>query len=79
VGAPTAREKHARKPGLFTAVLAAARLGGVHDARSILGAKIFSGPGRVFPVYLAGISYVRTAIWSVGIVGLALIVVEVFW
>jgi uncharacterized MAPEG superfamily protein len=64
---------------LFTAVLVAARLGGSHDARMDLGAKIFFW-ARVgyFPVYLAGIAYVRTAIWMVSIVGLAMIVVAAF-
>ncbi len=64
---------------LFTAVLATARFAGVHDARIDLGARIFFW-SRVayFPVYLAGIAYVRTAIWSVSLVGLAMIVAEAF-
>jgi uncharacterized MAPEG superfamily protein len=64
---------------LFTAVLAAVRLAGVHDGRVDLGAKIFFW-ARVayFPVYLAGIAYVRTAIWSVSVVGLAMIVASAF-
>jgi uncharacterized MAPEG superfamily protein len=64
---------------LFTAILAAARLGGVHGSRVDLGAKIFFW-SRVayFPVYLAGIAYVRTAIWCVSLVGLAMIVASAF-
>jgi len=61
---------------LFTAVLAVARFAGVHDARVDLGSKIFFWSRLVyFPVYLAGIAYVRTAIWCVSLVGLAMIAV----
>jgi uncharacterized MAPEG superfamily protein len=59
---------------IFTAVLGAARLSGVHDAKVDLGAKIFFWSRMVyFPVYLAGIPYLRTAIWCISLVGLAVI------
>ena len=60
---------------LFTAVLAVARFAGTQGDRVDLGSRIFFW-SRVayFPVYLAGIAYVRTAIWCVSLVGLAMIV-----
>jgi uncharacterized MAPEG superfamily protein len=59
---------------LFTALLAAARMGNGDQDRIVLGARIFFW-ARVayFPVYLAGIKHIRTAIWAVGIAGLAII------
>ncbi|HEY5936053.1 MAG TPA: MAPEG family protein [Kofleriaceae bacterium] len=59
---------------LFTALLAAARMGNGDQDRIVLGARIFFW-ARVayFPIYLAGIKHVRTVVWAVGIAGLALI------
>jgi uncharacterized MAPEG superfamily protein len=59
---------------LFIAVLAAARLGGVHDAQVDTGAQIFFWARVVyFPVYVVGIPYLRTAVWAVGLAGIVLI------
>jgi len=60
---------------LFTALLLAAQAAGVGGtSRVVLGARLFFFARLVyFPVYLAGITYVRTAIWAVGVVGMALI------
>ena len=60
---------------LCTAVLLAAQGAGVGDSdRVVLGARLFFW-ARVayFPVYLAGITYLRTALWAVGVVGMGLI------
>ena len=59
---------------LFTALLVAARLGNGDQDRIVLGARIFFW-ARVayFPIYLAGIKHIRTAVWAVGIAGLGLI------
>jgi uncharacterized MAPEG superfamily protein len=59
---------------LFTALLVAARLGNGDPDRIVLGARIFFW-ARVayFPIYVAGIKYVRTVVWAVGIAGLGLI------
>ena len=59
---------------LFTALLAAARMGNGDQDRIVLGARIFFW-ARVayFPIYLAGIKHIRTVVWAVGIAGLGLI------
>jgi uncharacterized MAPEG superfamily protein len=60
---------------LFTAVVLAAQGAGVGgSARVILGARLFFW-ARVayYPVYLAGITYLRTALWAVGVAGMAMI------
>jgi uncharacterized MAPEG superfamily protein len=60
---------------LFVCVLVAARLANAPASAIDLGAQIFFF-ARVayFVVYLAGIPYLRTAIWGVSLVGLAIIV-----
>jgi uncharacterized MAPEG superfamily protein len=59
---------------LFTAALVAARLSGAEPARLALGAHIFFWARLAyFPVYLAGVRYLRTAIWAVGVVGIGVI------
>jgi uncharacterized MAPEG superfamily protein len=60
---------------LFTALVLAAQGAGVGGtSRVVLGARLFFW-ARVayFPVYLAGITYLRTALWAVGVAGMALI------
>ena len=60
---------------LFAAVMLAAQIAGVVGPRVALGAQIFFWARLVyFPVYLAGITYVRTAVWTVGMVGLGIII-----
>jgi uncharacterized MAPEG superfamily protein len=53
---------------VFTAIVVAAKLAG---ADASLGAMIFLG-ARVayFPIYLAGITYVRSAVWLVSVLGM---------
>src|ERR1700753_2990011 len=58
---------------VFIAVVAAARFAGAPEDKVALGATLFFW-GRLgyFLVYLAGIAYVRTAMWAVGVAGLAM-------
>jgi uncharacterized MAPEG superfamily protein len=59
---------------LFAALVLAARVGGVPNARIELGAGVFFWARVVyFAVYLAGVPYLRTVVWSVGVVGMAMI------
>ena len=46
-------------------------------AQAATGATIFFWARLIFwPVYLAGIVYLRTAVWFVGVIGLILIIRE---
>ncbi len=59
---------------LFVALLFAARLGGVDGAKLAPAAGVFFWARVVyFPVYLAGIRVLRTVVWGVSLVGLAMI------
>jgi uncharacterized MAPEG superfamily protein len=59
---------------LFAALLFAARAAGADRARIELAAQLFFWARLVyFPLYLAGIRYLRTVVWTVGVVGLALL------
>ena len=59
---------------LFIALLVVVHAAGVTDSRVATGAQLFFWARLVyFPVYLAGLRYVRTAVWSVGLIGLCLI------
>ena len=60
---------------LFAAVMLAAQLAGVIGPRVALGAQVFFWARLVyFPVYLAGLIFVRTAVWTVSVIGLGIIV-----
>jgi uncharacterized MAPEG superfamily protein len=61
---------------LFAALLLGAHAANVAPSRLELGAELFFWSRLAyFPVYLAGIPYLRTALWAVGVVGMGL----VFW
>ena len=61
---------------LFLAAVLAAQLAG-KIPEAALGATVFFWARLVYwPVYLAGIIYLRTAVWFVSIIGLAMIVIE---
>src|SRR6478672_1555096 len=63
---------------LFIALLVAAHAAGVTDSRVATGAQLFFWARLVyFPVYLAGLRYVRTAVWFVGLIGLGVILAAV--
>lgn len=61
---------------LFTAVILAAQGAGVGGTdRVVLGARLFFWARLVYaPVYIAGITHVRTALWAVAVTGMAIIV-----
>ena len=64
---------------LFVALVAAAHLGGRHGDRVDLGAQIFFWARVAYwPIYLAGIPYVRTLAWYVALGGLAVIFSALF-
>jgi len=59
---------------LFTALVFAARLAGIESAKIIPGAAVFFWARVVyFPVYIAGVRVLRTAVWGVSIAGLVMI------
>ena len=59
---------------MFAALLLAAHAAGVSNERLELPARLFFYARLLyFPTYLAGIPYLRTLVWSVGVAALALI------
>ena len=59
---------------LFVALLVAAHIGDAGQDRIDLGARIFFYARVAYvPVYLAGITHLRTAVWIVSLVGLGII------
>jgi uncharacterized MAPEG superfamily protein len=63
---------------LFTALIVAAHAAGVTGPKVELGAKIFFWARVVyFPLYLAGIMYVRSVAWLAGVIGMGLILAAV--
>jgi uncharacterized MAPEG superfamily protein len=60
---------------LFAAVALVAQAAGKSSPQVVHGAQIFFWARIVYiPVYYAGIAYVRTVVWLVSIIGLALMV-----
>lgn len=58
---------------LFVAVTIVAAGAREHHDRVVLGARIFFWARLAyFPIYLAGIPYLRTLVWTISIVGMAL-------
>ena len=63
---------------MFLAVVLAAQIAG-KGAQAAMGATVFFWARLVYwPVYLAGIVYLRTAVWFVSLFGLFLIIKEVW-
>ena len=59
---------------LFAALALAAHAAGATGQRAELGAEIFFWARLAYiPIYLAGLPYLRTAVWTVSIVGLVMI------
>jgi uncharacterized MAPEG superfamily protein len=59
---------------IFTALLAAAHFAGKANAQVQLGANLFFWARLAYwPVYLAGIIYLRTAVWFIAVIGMALV------
>lgn len=64
---------------LFAALVLTAHAAGVDNAQVLLGAQVFFWARIVYlAVYLAGIPVLRTLVWAVSLVGLGMIVVEIF-
>lgn len=62
---------------LLLAAVLAAQLAG-KAAQAATGATVFFWARVVYwPVYIAGIMYLRTAVWTVSIIGIAMIVMQV--
>jgi uncharacterized MAPEG superfamily protein len=60
----------------FAALALVAQVAGATNERVLLGAQIFLWARVVYvPVYVIGLPFVRTGVWTVSIVGLALMVV----
>ena len=60
---------------LFAVIALVAHATGVHSPRIDAGANIFFYARLLYvPVYYAGIAYLRTAVWGVGVFGLGLMV-----
>lgn len=60
---------------LFTAIALVAHASGITSPRIAQGAEIFFWSRVLYlPIYYVGVPYIRTAVWSVGIVGLAMMV-----
>lgn len=58
---------------LFAALAVVAHVSGVQSPQIALGAELFFWSRVLYiPVYYAGIPYLRTVIWTVGMVGLAM-------
>jgi uncharacterized MAPEG superfamily protein len=63
---------------LFAAIAMVAHISGRAGARVDQGAEIFFWGRIVFiPVYYAGIVYLRTAVWLVSIIGLAMMIAAI--
>jgi uncharacterized MAPEG superfamily protein len=64
---------------LFAAVVLAAVAAGATNNMTLLGAQIFFWARVAYAVcYLGGFMYLRTAAWLVSIVGIALILIQLF-
>lgn len=60
---------------LFAALALVAHVSGVQSPRIAQGAEVFFWARLAFiPAYYAGIIYLRTALWAVGIVGMGMMV-----
>jgi uncharacterized MAPEG superfamily protein len=64
---------------LFAALALVAQVSGLANGKVTLGAEIFCWARVAFiPIYLVGIAYIRTVAWSIGAVGLCLMLVAMF-
>lgn len=64
---------------LFAALVLVAQVAGKTNATTALGAQIFFWARVVYAgVYLAGIPWVRTGVWGVSMVGLFMILLQLF-
>ena len=62
---------------LFAALVLVAVVAGKTNAMTLLGAQIFLYARIVYaPVYIAGVPWLRTGVWAVSVVGLAMIFLQ---
>ena len=62
---------------LFAILVVVAVLADKTNSTTLLGAQIFLGARVVYAlVYIAGLPWIRTAVWGVSVVGLAMIFVQ---
>lgn len=62
----------------FAAVVLIAHVAGISNATTILGAQLFFYARVIYlVVYVAGIPWLRTIVWTVGLVGLLMILSQV--
>jgi uncharacterized MAPEG superfamily protein len=61
---------------LFAALAVVAHVAGVQSPKVLLGAEVFFWSRLVYLVYYAGIHVLRTAVWGVSIVGLAMMILS---
>ncbi len=62
---------------LFAILVLVAVVAGKTNAMTLLGAQIFLGARIVYAVvYIAGVLWLRTAVWGVSVVGLAMIFLQ---
>lgn len=58
---------------LFTAIALTAHAAGIVSPRVALGAEVFFWSRVLYlPIYYAGIAYLRTVVWAIGVAGLAM-------
>ena len=64
---------------LFAALVLAAQVAGKTNATTALGAQVFFWARLVYAgVYIAGVPWLRTGVWGVSMVGLLMILVQLF-
>lgn len=64
---------------LFAALVLVAQVAGKTNATTALGAQIFFWARLVYAaVYVAGVPWLRTGVWAVSLVGLLMILVQLF-
>ena len=74
-----ANRNMAENLALFAAVVLVAALIGKSNSMTLLGAQLFFWGRVAYAVcYLAGIPYLRTASWLVSIIGIVLILIQLF-
>jgi uncharacterized MAPEG superfamily protein len=63
---------------LFAALALVAHAAGADNAKVAYGAQIFFWSRLVYiPVYYAGVTFLRTAVWLAGIVGMAMMIAAI--
>ena len=62
---------------LFAILVLVAVIAGKTNSATLMGAQIFLGARIVYAlVYIAGIPWLRTAVWGISVIGLAMIFLQ---